>query len=45
MVLYIVYKLKIIIGKPTFSDEYKNITKRYKSGISYDSLHAWFITQ
>ena len=41
----LVYKFKIIVGKPTFSDQFKKIIKRYKKvGYNFkscDSLHAW----
>ena len=40
----LVYKFKIIVGKPNFSDQFKKIIKRYKkldiTWISCDSLHA-----
>ena len=45
----LVYKLKRIVKKPNFSDQFKKIIKRYiKVGynwMSCDSLHAWFKTQ
>ena len=42
----LVYKFKRIVGKPNFSDQFKNIIKRYKkkldiTWISRDSLHGW----
>ena len=42
----LVYKFKIIVGNPNFSDQFKKITKRYKkkldiTWIPCDSLHAW----
>ena len=42
----LVYNFKIIVGNPNFSDQLKNIIKRYKekldiTWISCDSLHAW----
>ena len=42
----LVYKFKIIMEKPNFSDQFKKIIKRYKkkldiTWISRDSLHAW----
>ena len=42
----LVYKFKIIVGNPNFSDQFKKIIKRYKkkldiTWISCDSLHAW----
>ena len=46
-ILYVdlVYKFKWIVGNPNFSDQFKNIIKRYKkkldiTWISCDSLHA-----
>ena len=40
----LVYKIKRIVGKPYFSDQFKKIVKRYKgldiTWISCDSLHA-----
>ena len=46
----LVYKFKIIVGNPNFSDEFKKIIKRYKkkldiTWISCDSLHAWLLNQ
>ena len=42
----LVYKFKRIVGKPNFSDQFKNIVKRYIRSditwISCDSLHALF---
>ena len=42
----LVYKFKIIVGNPNFSDQFKKIIKRYKkkldiTWIPCDSLHAW----
>ena len=42
----LVYKFKIIVENPNFSDQFKKIIKRYKkkldiTWISCDSLHAW----
>ena len=41
----LVCKFKRIDGKPNFSDQFKNIIKRYKkldiTWISCDSLNAW----
>ena len=46
----LVYNFKIIVGSPIFSDQFKNIIKRYKgkldiTWISCDSLHAWLLTR
>ena len=40
-----VYKFKRIVEKTNFSDQFKNITKRYKKVGSCDSLHACCKTQ
>ena len=42
----LVYKSKRIVGKPNFSDQFKQTIKRYKkkldiTWIVWDSLHAW----
>ena len=38
-----VYKFKIIVGKPNFSDLFKTIIKRYKRvGYDMDIVHATF---
>ena len=45
----LVYKFKRIVGKPTFSDQFKKIIKSYKklniTWISCDNLHVWLQTQ
>ena len=42
----LVYKVKRIVGKPNFSDQFKKMVKRYiRIGYNFDScdsLHAWF---
>ena len=46
----LVYKFKSIVGKPKFSDQFKNIIKGYKKKLDItwiicDSLHAWLLIQ
>ena len=46
---YLVYKCKIIIGKPNFSDQFKRLLYVIKewdtTWMSCDCLHAWLLTQ
>ena len=39
----LVYKFKRIVGKSNFSDQFKNIIKRYKIGAF--SMDTWLLTQ
>ena len=41
----LVNKFKQIVGKPHFSDQFKNIIKCYIKVGPCDSLHAWLYTQ